>query len=123
MSRPIARLLAYYVLERLRDNPRGMSTRQLAAQLLADESNTHRALYWLRDVGAPIVTRVRGRRRPRVLTDLEWRIPFESLDAQCKIFELERTIKPGDATDLLECVLRMQRDNFALHARLQQKVA
>lgn len=100
-----------------------MCSTQLADNLHARIDSTNAALFWLRELGAPIELQTRGRQRPRVLTDREWRIPFRALDAQCRIFELERVIAPGAETDLLACTLALQRENFALRQRLMRKSA
>ena len=120
---PGTRRLAYHVLETLRASPRGMCSTQLAAHLQVETGSVNKALAWLREVQAPIILQAYGRQRPRVLTDREWRIPFRALDTQCQIFELERVVAPGAKTDLLECVLALQRENFALRQRLMRKSA
>ena len=123
MTRTGVQRLAYHVLETLRNSPPGMCSTQLAAHLQVETASVNKALAWLREVQAPIILQAYGRRRPRVLTDREWCIPFRSLDAQCQIFELERVVAPGAKTDLLECVLALQRENFALRQRLMRKSA
>ena len=114
-------IVAYRILDELRCGPAVVI--RLAEKQGVSTRTVKRSIRLLRDLDAPIEKTQRGNEHLWTLWIQEWRIPFQSLTAQCKILELERVLAPGAETDLLECVLRLQQDNREMQARLIKEVA